>query len=220
MSRILLTGATGLVGSQVLKLLRRDPRVQLIIAPTRRTLLLPPGPQLQNPTGPRLVEMLRTLDTPIDATICCLGTTRNQAKSKNAFVMVDYTLVIDTALTGLRLGAKQMLVVSALGADARSPFLYSRVKGEMEQTLISQGWPRLVIVRPSLLLGKRAQRRMSESIFAPLFQLLPGNWQAIEAREVAQAMVYQLFSPGRASLNVLKGKAIKNCARRLPVNKG
>ncbi|BDH44484.1 hypothetical protein TUM12370_05280 [Salmonella enterica subsp. enterica serovar Choleraesuis] len=212
MSRILLTGATGLVGSQVLKLLRRDPRASKIIVPTRRAL--PPGACLVNPTGPRLTDMLHALDEPLDAVICCLGTTRQQAGSKNAFVMVDYGLVIDSALTGLRLGAKQMLVVSSMGADARSPFLYNRVKGEMEQTLIAQRWPRLVIVRPSMLLGKRPRQRLNESLLAPFFRLMPGNWRAIEAQEVAQALVWQLFSRGGSSLSVLKGREIRACARR------
>lgn len=212
MSRILLTGATGLVGGQVLKLLRRDPRVTRLVAPTRRPLA--PGEKLYNPTSPRLLEMLHALDEPLDAVVCCLGTTRRQAGNKNAFVMVDYTLVIDSALTGLRLGAKQMLVVSALGADARSPFLYHRVKGEMEQALVAQRWPRLTIVRPSLLLGKRPHSRFNESLFAPLFQMLPGNWRAIEAQDVAQALVWHLFSRGGASLTLLKGAALRDCARR------
>ncbi len=73
------------------------------------------------------------------------GTTRREAGSKEAFVHADYTLVVDTALTGKRLGAQHMLVVSAMGANAHSPFFYNRVKGEMEAALIEQDWPRLTI---------------------------------------------------------------------------
>lgn len=75
--------------------------------------------------------------------------------SKEAFVHADYTLVVDTALTGKRLGAQHMLVVSAMGANAHSPFFYNRVKGEMEAALIEQDWPRLTIARPSMLSGER-----------------------------------------------------------------
>jgi uncharacterized protein YbjT (DUF2867 family) len=70
-------------------------------------------------------------------------------------VHADYTLVIDTALVGKRLGAQHMLVVSAMGANAHSPFFYNRVKGEMEEALIAQQWPRLTIARPSMLVGER-----------------------------------------------------------------
>lgn len=101
-----------------------------------------------------------------------LGTTRREAGSKAAFIHADYTLVVDTALTGRRLGAQHMLVVSAMGANAHSPFFYNRVKGEMEEALIAQNWPRLTIARPSMLLGDRTTRRVNETLFAPLFRLL------------------------------------------------
>jgi uncharacterized protein YbjT (DUF2867 family) len=74
-------------------------------------------------------------------------------------VHADYTLVIDTALVGKRLGAQHMLVVSAMGANAHSPFFYNRVKGEMEEALIAQQWPRLTIARPSMLIGEREKQR-------------------------------------------------------------
>ncbi|VDZ76568.1 putative nucleoside-diphosphate-sugar epimerase [Salmonella bongori] len=64
-------------------------------------------------------------------------------------------------------------------------FFYNRVKGEMEEALIAQKWPRLTIARPSMLLGDRTHQRMNETLFAPLFRLLPGNWKSIDARDVA-----------------------------------
>ena len=59
----------------------------------------------------------------------------------------------------------------------------------MEQALIAQNWPRLTIVRPSMLLGDRDKQRTNEMFLAPLFRLLPGNWKSIEARDVARAML-------------------------------
>ncbi len=101
---------------------------------------------------------------------CCPGTTRREAGSKEAFVHADYTLVVDTALAGKRLGAQHMLVVSAMGANAHSPFFYNRVKGEMEEALMAQEWPRLTIARPSMLLGIGEHKRANETLFAPLFR--------------------------------------------------
>lgn len=108
-----------------------------------------------NPHDPQLTDALAQVVDPVDIVFCCLGTTRREAGSKEAFVHADYTLVVDTALTGKRLGAQHMLVVSAMGANAHSPFFYNRVKGEMEAALIEQGWPRLTIARPSMLSGER-----------------------------------------------------------------
>ncbi|WNN44840.1 MULTISPECIES: NAD(P)H-binding protein [Winslowiella] len=212
MSRVLLTGATGLVGGHVLRLLVADPRVSEIIVPTRRPL--PAQDKVTNLVEEDLTDVLRPLETPIDLVFCCLGTTRKQAGSKEAFIHVDYTLVVDSALTGQRLGAKHLLVVSAHGANARSPFFYNRVKGEMENALRHQGWPRLTLVRPSLLLGERHQQRGGESLFAPLFKLLPGNWRAVEARDVAEVMVRQAFTAANAEITVIESADLQPNQRK------
>ncbi|WP_312759833.1 NAD-dependent epimerase/dehydratase family protein [Pantoea brenneri] len=202
MNRVLLTGATGLVGSHLLRLLIEDPRIDEIIAPTRRAL--PAMRKVVNPVEADLTDVLGPLQTSLDTVFCCLGTTRKQAGSKQAFIHVDYTLVVDSGLSGLRLGAKQMLAISAHGASRHSPFFYNRVKGEMENALRHQGWPRLTLVRPSLLLGDRAQTRPGESLMAPLFGLLPGNWRSVTARDVARCLHQQAFTPGGDSVTIIE----------------
>jgi uncharacterized protein YbjT (DUF2867 family) len=192
MSQVLITGATGLVGGHLLRMLIQDRRTNYIAAPTRRPLADISG--VFNPHDPQLSDALAQVQDPIDIAFCCLGTTRREAGSKEAFIHADYTLVVDTALTAKKLGAKHFLVVSAIGANARSPFFYNKVKGQMENALIAQKWPRLTIVRPSMLLGDREKHRFSESLFAPLFSLLPGNWKAIDGRDVARAMLKEAFS--------------------------
>lgn len=206
MNRVLLTGATGLVGSHLLRLLIQDARIDEIIAPTRRPL--PAMRKVVNPVEEDLTDVLRPLNASLDMVFCCLGTTRKQAGSKEAFLHVDYTLVIDSALTGLRLGARHMLVVSAHGANRHSPFFYSKVKGEMENALRHQGWPRLTIIRPSLLLGDRDRKRSGESLMAPLFSILPGDWRAVPAKAVARTLIEAAFSPGRNAVTLIESGAI------------
>ncbi|NDJ59093.1 NAD(P)H-binding protein [Enterobacteriaceae bacterium 4M9] len=212
MSRVLLTGATGLVGGELLRLLSQDTRVTQIYAPSRRAL--PPLDNVINPCDPQLSDALGVLTEPVDIVFCCLGTTRREAGSKQAFVHADYTLVVDTALVGRKLGAQHMLVVSAMGANAHSPFFYNRVKGEMEQALIAQGWPHLTIARPSMLLGQREKQRLSESLFAPLFRLLPGRWRAIQARDVALALRDAAFSPAPEGVIILPSDQLRDRATR------
>jgi len=206
MSRILLTGASGLVGNHLLRLLIAEPRVSEIIAPTRRPL--PPMKKVINPVETDLTDVLRPLQQPVDIVFCCLGTTRKMAGSKAAFLHVDYTLVIDSAIAGQRLGAKHMLAVSAHGASVNSPFFYHRVKGEMERALRQQNWPRLTLIRPSLLLGDRQQPRPGEAFLAPLFKLLPGNWRAVTAKDVAAALMREAFSPARNDVTIIESAAI------------
>ncbi|WP_410750808.1 NAD(P)H-binding protein [Citrobacter sp. U14242] len=211
MSQVLITGATGLVGGNLLRMLLNEPRIHAITAPTRRPLADTVG--VYNPHDPQLSDALAQVTDPVDIVFCCLGTTRREAGSKEAFIHADYTLVVDTALTGRRLGAQHMLVVSSMGANAHSPFFYNRVKGEMEQALIAQKWPRLTIVRPSMLLGDREQQRMNERLFAPLFKLLPGNWKSIEARDVARAMLAEAMSPDHEGVSILTSSALRERAK-------
>lgn len=213
MSRVLIVGATGLVGGHLLRMLMQCPKITEIIAPTRRPLN--PASRLVNPYASRLSDALAQVTSPLDIIFCCLGTTRREAGSKEAFARVDYSLVVETARVGQRLGAKHMLVVSSMGANARSPFFYNRVKGKMEEALIAQRWPRLTIARPSMLLGERHHRRVNESLLAPLFRLLPGDWKSIHARDVARAMLAEAQVPSEEGVNILSSAKLHEIARRL-----
>ena len=210
MSQVLITGATGLVGGRLLRMLLNEPKIHSIAAPTRRPLADMPG--VYNPYAPQLSDALAQVTDPVDIVFCCLGSTRREAGSKEAFIHADYTLVVDTALTGRRLGAQHMLVVSSMGANARSPFFYNRVKGEMEEALIAQAWPKLTIARPSMLLGDRTRQRFSETLFAPLFRLLPGNWKSIDARDVARAMLADALSPEHEGVTILTSSQLREKA--------
>lgn len=212
MSQVLLTGATGLVGDHLLRMLLQEPRIDGIAAPTRRPLKDISG--VFNPVDPQLTDALAQVTTPVDIVFCCLGTTRREAGSKEAFIHADYTLVVDTALTGQRLGATHMLVVSAMGANASSPFFYNRVKGKMEEALMAQHWPRLTIARPSMLLGDREKHRMNESLLAPIFKLLPGNLKSINARDVARALLVTALADEEESVTILSSSALREIAAR------
>ena len=212
MSQVLLTGATGLVGGHLLRMLLNAPDIKSIAAPTRRPLSDISG--VFNPHDPQLTDALAQVVDPVDIVFCCLGTTRREAGSKEAFVHADYTLVIDTALVGKKLGAQHMLVVSAMGANAHSPFFYNRVKGEMEEALIAQQWPRLTIARPSMLVGEREKKRAGETLLAPRFSLLPGHLKSIDARDVASALLAEALSPAQEGVRILSSSQLRERAAR------
>ena len=182
---ILLAGATGLTGEHLLDRLLNEPTVTRVLAPSRRPLA--EHPHLDNPVG-ELRELLPRLNGPIDTAFCCLGTTIKQAGSQAAFRAVDHDLVLAFAERARELGARHLLVVSALGADPHSPVFYNRVKGELEQALKAQDWPQLTLVRPSLLLGPRSEFRLGERLAAPVMRWLPGKYRGIEATVLARAL--------------------------------
>jgi uncharacterized protein YbjT (DUF2867 family) len=191
--QILLAGATGLTGQKLLGLLLADDGTTHVLAPTRRPL--PAHPRLENPVG-MVSHLIAQLHGRVDTVYCCLGTTIRQAGSREAFRMVDYDLPISLGRHARALGATHYLVISALGADPASRLFYNRTKGELELALQKQDWPRLTIVRPSLLLGARHKPRMGEVLAAPFSRILPGRWRGIAADTVAQAMWRLAQAPG------------------------
>lgn len=193
--RVLLLGATGLIGRHCLSCLLNNPQVSEVIAPTRRSLQLK-DTALHNV----LVDFDRLDEYPelfeVDAILCCLGTTIKQAGSRERFRQVDYQYCMDAAELGRAHSAKSFSLVSAIGASVRSAVFYSRVKGQLEAHLKELEYPSLSIFRPSLLLGDRQETRLGEtvaSLVAPLFNpLLMGfmsDYKAINAQVVAKAMV-------------------------------
>ncbi|WP_267222880.1 NAD(P)H-binding protein [Dyella silvae] len=193
MNHVLISGATGLTGRELLTLLLEDTSVAHVLAPTRHAL--PAHPRLENPVG-MVGHLVTQLHGQVDTVFCCLGTTIRQAGSREAFRMVDYDLPVSLGRHALALGATHYVVISALGADPSSRLFYNRTKGELELALQKQEWPRLTIVRPSLLLGARNKPRMGEVLAAPFSHLLPGRWRGISAGTVARAMWRLAKIPG------------------------
>lgn len=183
--RILLAGATGLTGEHLLDRLLNEPTVARVLAPSRRPLAA--HPHLENPVG-ELAALLPHLSGNVDIAFCCLGTTIKQAGSEAAFRAVDHDLVLAFATRARALGARHLLVISALGSDAHSAVFYNRVKGELEAALQAQDWPQLTIVRPSLLLGARREFRLGERLLAPLARWIPGKYRGIKACTLAHAL--------------------------------
>jgi uncharacterized protein YbjT (DUF2867 family) len=109
-------------------------------------------------------DRLDDVDLPdVDDAFCCLGTTRRDAGSDAAFRRVDLDYVVAFARRVKRAGALRFMLVSSLGASPGSPFLYPRTKGECEAAISAIGFTTVVIVRPSFLLGARAQKRAGEA---------------------------------------------------------
>jgi uncharacterized protein YbjT (DUF2867 family) len=111
---VLLVGSTGVVGRHVLRLALADPRVERVIALTRRPL--PAQAKLENP-----VVDFRHLPTDapwwqVDAAICTLGTTIKTAGSQEAFAAIDRDLPVQVASLARQAGATRFALISSLGA--------------------------------------------------------------------------------------------------------
>lgn len=198
-SRVLVAGATGLIGRCLLaQLLAQVPPLQ-VHALVRR----PP-----TPTDARVqwqtvdFAQLPALPPALQA-FCGLGTTLRQAGSQAAFRAVDFDTVLAFAQAARSAGVRHFAVVSALGASPRAASFYNRVKGEMEQAVGALGFDSVLIARPSLLAGDRSAlgqpprtaERLALWLSTPFAGLIPAGVRPIKADVVARAMIQGMRQP-------------------------
>jgi uncharacterized protein YbjT (DUF2867 family) len=207
--RLLLVGATGVVGGAVLEqaLERRD--IGPIIAPTRRPLALRAA-KLNNPV---LDLGALTGDEDFwacDAVICTLGTTIRAAGSQAAFARVDRDLPILIGRFAKAGGATRYALNSSLGASPTGNF-YLRTKAEAEQGIIDQGFASTTIVRPSLIDAEREQSRPAEHLGVLLARalkpLIPKKFRAVTPQQIAQALLRGVLA-GEPGVHVVESDAL------------
>lgn len=192
----LLAGASGLVGTHCLQRLLASDVYESVTVLVRRALPL---------ADPKLTQIVADFDrleegaagVAAEDVYCCLGTTIKTAGSQEAFRRVDFDYPLGLARLSKTRGARRFLMVSALGADARSSVFYNRVKGEVEQAVREVGIEKSYFFRPSLLLGARVEFRVGErvamaaaTLIAPV--LIGGltRYRPIQADVVAAAMIH------------------------------
>lgn len=190
----IVIGATGLVGSNLVKLLLKDDDYEKVIVFVRRST---------NLTDPKLEEHIVDFskreewrdEVKGDVLFSVLGTTLRQAGSKEAQYEVDYKYQYNIAVTAATNGVEDYVLVSAQNADPDSSFFYSRIKGELEDAVTKLPFNDIIIIRPGLLYGAREKLRKRESFAIGMFNFfnrlgIMKKWKPIHGKEVAQAMLY------------------------------
>lgn len=213
----LVVGATGLVGKHLTEQLCANDAYSRVTVLVRKPLDF---------THPKLVQEIVDFNN-LDAAasrinaqdiFCTLGTTIRVAGSQAAFRKVDFDYPVKIAELALQSGAEQYVIVTAIGADSRSAVFYSRVKGEVEGKIASLGYRTFVALRPSFLVGHRAESRLGEEIGIFAAQML-GLWmigplrkyRAIKAETVARGMILEALR-NEAGKRVLESDAIQDLA--------
>jgi uncharacterized protein YbjT (DUF2867 family) len=211
-----ILGASGLVGSHLLRRLLEDGRYGLVRSMGRRSL----------PTvHPKLRQVLVDFEGlegwiaefQVDHLFCCLGTTFREAGSRAAFLRVDHDYPLGAARLAAQQGVAHFVWVSAAGANRLSPFLYPRTKGRLEAAVARLPLAAWTAVRPSLLLGQRHRPRWSEEVAKGLAPLITPallgplrRFRPIHADRVAASMVACAHGePPEPGLQVIRGGAAR-----------
>jgi uncharacterized protein YbjT (DUF2867 family) len=192
MRTCLVAGASGLVGSSLVRMLLESPGYEKVHILVRKKIDL---------VHPKLVQHLVDFekldhfqaDFKANDAFVTLGTTIAMAGSKSAFYKVDHDYVVAVANKAFSLGASGLFVVSSMGANPSSSIFYNKVKGEMEENIKGIGFARLGIFRPSLLLGPRQEKRAGEKFAGWIMQffdfMIPAKYKSIHVDKVANKMI-------------------------------
>lgn len=195
MKTALVIGSSGLVGRQLIYQLLKNNSYKKVIALTRKDLVL---------AHPKLEQLMVDFNNIAsikhqllaDDIFCCIGTTKSKTPNPEQYTRIDHGIPIEIARYAKANGASQFVLVSAMGANEKSPVFYSRLKAKVEQDLQAVHFEALQIIRPALLMGARNEFRLFEKIFQWLFKpinlLMIGPLKAykgIEAITVAKAMI-------------------------------
>jgi uncharacterized protein YbjT (DUF2867 family) len=194
MKRAIVFGATGFVGSHLVRDLLERSGYQSVTAVVRR------DPGLVHP---RLRTVLGDLDSvgagmsgsDLDEVFIALGTTRKHTPDRGMYYRVDHDYPVAAARAAQALGARSVFLVSAVGADPDARVFYVRTKGQTERDILALGYDHTHIFRPSMILGNRLEPRPLEHVlgraWALLDPLLMGSldrYKGIRGEDIARAM--------------------------------
>ena len=191
----IILGSTGLTGSLLLNKLLADDAYGSIKLFSRRASGIT-SPRIKEYVGDMLQLERFKDDFKADEVFVCVGTTSAKTKDRAVYHAIDFGIPVAASTLARENNIPTLVVISSMGASIRSKIFYSRTKGEMEKAVLNQSIPHTYILRPSLILGQRNEKRIGESLGALMFKLtnvfLIGRfkkYRSIEADCIADAMI-------------------------------
>ena len=198
MKTAVIFGSSGLIGNELFKTILLNNIYSKIIIFVRST------PEVNNPK----VEIIKTdfnnlhqYKNNIKGNDCyfCIGTTKKDSPEKSEYRRIEHDIPIEVARIAKANSINSFIYVSSIGANANAASNYLKNKGQVEEELINLNFPKLIIIRPSLLVGSRRSFRLGEVIFTPVMNILTffafGNlkkYKPIKIENVVKAMLYIL----------------------------
>lgn len=190
----IILGATGLTGSLLLQKLILDDNYTAIKLFSRKKIEGLPLKVKQYIGNIVDLESFKT-DFTADEVFCCIGTTLKKTPNKEVYRSIDYGIPTKAAKLSKENNIETFMVISALGASAKSSLFYNKLKGEMENSVLSFSIKNTYILQPSYIQGNRVENRPLERFYDVIFPVmnifLIGNlkkYKIIKATTIADAM--------------------------------
>ena len=195
MKTALIFGSSGLIGNQLVNIILQNNNYNQI------KLFVRSVPENNNSNVEIITTDFANLEKHKDSIVgddCffCVGTTRKNTPDKNEYIRIEHDIPVEVAKIAKSSSVNNFIYVSSLGAKPNSSGLYLKNKGQVEEELIKLNFPKLSIIRPSILLGNRKENRVGEKIaiflmqtLSPLFLGKLKKYKPIKVENVANAMV-------------------------------
>ena len=195
MKTALIFGSSGLIGNELLKTIlvkNNYSNIKIFV----RTV-----PEINNSKVEIIKTDFRNLEKykdKINGDDCyfCIGTTKKDTPDKNEYRRIEYDLPVNIAIIAKKNSVNSFYYVSSIGASPKASSGYLKNKGEVEEELKNLNFSKLVIIRPSLLVGTRKSFRLGEVIFTPIMNTLTlfafgslKKYKPIKIENVVKAML-------------------------------
>lgn len=194
MKKAIVFGATGFIGSHLLRELLNSPDYERVITVTRKPLALS-HPKLTTLIGDLASLPALKPQLVADEVFIALGTTRKHTPDEAEYYKIDHDYPVLAAEIAQANGAKSVFLVTAVGANARSSVFYVRTKGEVERDVLALNFDHTHIFRPSMILGERDEDRPRERMIIAVWNvinpLLVGpvdRYRGLAGEEIARAI--------------------------------
>ena len=173
---VVMLGASGAVGGQILSTLLAMPQLKRLTLPGRREIALP-----SSANGKAVTQHVIDIDASDswakllaghDCAVCTLGVGEPSKVSKTELAHIDKDVVIAFATICKQAGVKHFELLGAAGADARSRSFYLRIKGELRDALTALNFERLSVFQPSMILTPTNRYGVSQALILALWPSL------------------------------------------------
>ncbi len=195
MKSAILLGATGLTGGYVLNLLLSNNQYNKVIVFSRRDI------EVKHDKLQVIICDLLDLEEQrekfkAEEVYVCIGTTNNKTPNKKLYRDIDFGIPVTAAQLCRENMIDNITIMSSLGANANSTVFYPKIKGEMEQSVLQMEIPNTYLLRPSIIMGPRKERRFGETMgkmiaffIAPLMRGPLKKYKGIHSEDIAKAMI-------------------------------
>ena len=205
--RVVILGASGAVGSEVVSTLLAMPEVSQVTALVRKPFNVRLDAKLQQ----YVVDVINTesykhLLFNHHAAICTFGVGEPSKVSREEFKAVDFDAVFAFARACEELDVAHFELLSAVAADPTSRSFYLKSKGALREAIVGLGFQRFSCFQPSMLLTQTNRYGLSQAMLLSAWPVLSRalvggtrKYRGIQVEDLGAAMAQNLLTQGQGS---------------------